>query len=46
LAAGKTLPEACGLAFVRTTLAPEEQAAKIKSWFSLWMRLGWLCVRE
>jgi hypothetical protein len=46
LAAGKTLPEACGAAFVRTTFSPEEQAAKIQAWFALWMRLGWLCVRE
>jgi hypothetical protein len=46
LAAGETLPEACGAAFVRTTLSPKEQAEKIQGWFSLWMRLGWLCVRE
>jgi hypothetical protein len=46
LAAGKTLPEACGAAFVRTTFSQQEQAAKIQAWFALWMRLGWLCVRE
>ncbi len=46
LAAGRTLPEACGAAFVRTRLSQEEQAAKIQAWFALWMRLGWLCVRE
>jgi hypothetical protein len=46
LAEGRTLPEACGAAFVRTKFSPQEQATKIKSWFSLWMRLGWLCVRE
>ena len=46
LMSGKPLPEACGAAFARTTFSPEEQAAKIQAWFSLWMRLGWLCVRE
>jgi hypothetical protein len=46
LAAGKRLPEACGAAFVRTRFSPEAQAAKIQAWFALWMRLGWLCVRE
>jgi hypothetical protein len=47
LAAGKTLPEACGAAFGRigNAVSPEEQAAKIGAWFALWMRLGWLCVR-
>ncbi|ATC62927.1 DUF2063 domain-containing protein [Nibricoccus aquaticus] len=46
LAAGRTLPEACGTAFVRTNFLPEEQAEKVQAWFALWMRLGWLCVRE
>ncbi|MGC4074747.1 MAG: DNA-binding domain-containing protein [Nibricoccus sp.] len=46
LAAGRTLPDACGAAFVRSKISQEEQAAKIQTWFSLWMRLGWLCVRE
>ena len=46
LAAGRTLPEACGAAFVRTRFSPEAQAEKIQAWFALWMRLGWLCVRK
>jgi len=46
LGAGRTLPEACGAAFGRMTFSQEEQAAKIQAWFALWMRLGWLCVRE
>jgi hypothetical protein len=46
LAAGRTLPEACGAAFARSSFSPQAQAEKIKTWFSLWMRLGWLCVRE
>lgn len=46
LAVGWTLPEACGVAFVRSKVSQQEQAAKIQMWFSLWMRLGWLCMRE
>jgi hypothetical protein len=50
LAAGKTLPEACGKAFVTRAVVSREQqeehAEKIRAWFALWMRLGWLCVRE
>jgi hypothetical protein len=44
--AGKTLAEACASAFARSKLSPDEQAKKIRDWFALWMRLGWLCPRE
>jgi hypothetical protein len=46
LKAGQTLAEACAGAFVRSKLEPEEQAEKIRTWFALWMRLGWLYARE
>jgi hypothetical protein len=44
--AGQTLAEACAGAFGRSKLKPADQAEKIRSWFALWMRLGWLCARE
>jgi len=44
--AGYTLAEACARAFGRSNLDPVEQARKIREWFALWMRLGWLCARE
>jgi hypothetical protein len=43
---GNTLAEACAKAFVRSKAGPDEQAEKIRTWFALWMRLGWLCSRE
>jgi hypothetical protein len=43
LKAGKTLAGACERAFARTKLEPAEQAERIRAWFALWMRLGWLC---
>jgi hypothetical protein len=46
LKAGQSMAEACARAFGRSKLKPAEQAAKIRSWFALWMRLGWLCARE
>jgi len=44
--AGRTLAEACARAFGCSKLKPADQAKKIRSWFALWMRLGWLCARE
>ncbi|MFT3869407.1 MAG: DNA-binding domain-containing protein [Nibricoccus sp.] len=46
LRAGRTLAEACAAAFARSKLGEAEQAETLKQWFSLWMRLGWLCARE
>jgi hypothetical protein len=46
LAAGRTLADACAAAFRGTHLPPAEQAAQIKSWFTLWRRFGWICARE
>ena len=40
---GHPLAEACAAAFARSKLAAEQQAELIRSWFTLWMRLGWLC---
>lgn len=47
-ALGKGLPiaTACERAMRGSRLAPAEQAQKIQEWFSLWMRLGWLCPRD
>jgi hypothetical protein len=45
LAAGETLPEACARAFKTSELPADAQAEKVRDWFSLWMRLGWLCQR-
>jgi hypothetical protein len=44
--AGGTLAEACASAFARSKLGADEQARKIRAWFALWMRLGWLCPRQ
>jgi hypothetical protein len=44
--AGRTLAEACATAFSRSKLSADEQAKTIQRWFTLWMRLGWLCTRE
>lgn len=46
LRAGKTLAEACAVAFRSSKTGGAEQAETVKRWFSLWMRLGWLCPRE
>lgn len=46
LKAGQTLAEACARAFAHSQLNSVDQAEKIRSWFALWMRLGWLCARE
>jgi putative DNA-binding protein len=46
LSAGRPLAEACARAMRTSRLTPDEQAARIKAWFSLWMRLGWICARE
>jgi len=46
LAAGLPLASACGRAMRGSRLPEAEQAEKIKQWFALWMRLGWLCPRE
>lgn len=46
LATGLPLAAACARAMRGSRLVEEEQAEKIKHWFSLWMRLGWLCPRE
>jgi len=46
LKAGHTVAEACAFAFARSSLGVSEQAEKIRGWFALWMRLGWLCARE
>ena len=45
-AAGRPLADACAAAFRDSRLAPAEQAAQIKSWFTLWRRFGWICARE
>lgn len=44
--AGHTLADACARAFARSALDPVEQAKKVRDWFALWMRLGWLSARE
>lgn len=46
LQGGRTLADACATAFFRSRLSETEQADLLKRWFSLWMRLGWLCSRE
>lgn len=46
LGKGLPLPAACARAMRGSKLSEAEQAAKIQAWFSLWMRLGWLCPRE
>ena len=38
---GKSLEEACGIAFAESKNLPEADAAKIQQWFATWMRLGW-----
>ena len=43
---GHTLAEACARAFGRSNLDAVEQAERVREWFALWMRLGWLCARE
>ncbi len=43
LKAGQPLAEACALAFARSSLDAGVQAETIRAWFTLWMRLGWLC---
>jgi hypothetical protein len=43
---GHTLAEACARAFGRANLDAIEQAERVREWFALWMRLGWLCARE
>jgi hypothetical protein len=43
---GHTLAEACARAFGRSHLDAVEQAERVREWFALWMRLGWLCARE
>jgi len=46
LRAGRTLVEACAVAFSRSKKDEPEQAETIQRWFSLWTRLGWLCAQE
>jgi hypothetical protein len=46
VAAGRTLSDACAAAFRGSRSVPVEQAASIRSWFTLWRRLGWICARE
>lgn len=46
LRVGRTLADACATAFTRSKLGEAEPAETLKRWFSLWMRLGWLCSRE
>lgn len=46
LAAGQPIAAACARAMRGSRLAEAEQAEKIREWFALWMRLGWLCARE
>lgn len=46
LGQGLTLPAACARAMRGSKLPPAGQAAQVQQWFSLWMRLGWLCPRE
>jgi hypothetical protein len=45
LDAGQSLASACARAMRGSALSPEKQAEQIRSWFALWMRLGWLCPR-
>lgn len=46
LRVGRTLADACATAFARSKRSEAEQAETLQRWFSLWMRLGWLCARE
>jgi hypothetical protein len=46
LRSGKTVAEACAKAFANSGDDAAVQTEKVRSWFSLWMRLGWLCERE
>lgn len=46
LIAGKTLGDACETAFRGSKFSEQEQVGKLQAWLSLWMKLGWLCVRE
>lgn len=40
---GTSIEDACESAFKDSSELPENAAAKVQSWFSTWMRLGWLC---
>jgi hypothetical protein len=46
LGQGLSVPAACARAMRGSRLAPAEQAVLVQQWFSLWMRLGWLCPRK
>lgn len=39
---GQTLADACEQAFAETSNPPEENAGKLRDWFAVWTRLGWL----
>jgi hypothetical protein len=43
LRAGKTLSRAIESALGKTSIAPEDRAAQIQSWFQTWSTLGWFC---
>lgn len=39
---GMTLADACEHAFAHASTPPEENAEKLREWFAVWTRLGWL----
>lgn len=43
---GKTLGPAVESALRKSTVAPEERAAKVQAWFATWSALGWFCRPE
>ncbi|HEY5895284.1 MAG TPA: DNA-binding domain-containing protein [Chthoniobacterales bacterium] len=45
LGSGKPLADACATAFAHSRETPEEQAAKVQAWCSLWIQLGWIAQR-
>jgi len=42
---GRTLEEACALAFADTRHSPEVCAGMLREWFSRWTEFGWFCTR-
>ncbi|MEQ1862380.1 MAG: DNA-binding domain-containing protein [Chthoniobacteraceae bacterium] len=39
---GATLADACERAFAKSKLTADEAATKLREWFNVWTRLGWL----
>lgn len=46
LRSGKPLADACAIALAHSSETPEEQAAKVQAWCSLWIQLGWIAKRS